>query len=179
MSDKGKKNELKQNKDLLDDHINYLLRIFENEDKRLIIIENKVTQLINQSGLIISIIAFIIPLFYDKLNCVNVYIKTSLGSIFIITIILIGISIYIASGIFKIHKFQYADCSEDTLKKEFKKVKDFKKEYISDLDYCISKNRGLNNEKGSILIKANKLFIFGIYSLILLAIMLIITYFFI
>ncbi|GAA3569783.1 hypothetical protein [Snuella lapsa] len=178
MSEKNKKKETHQKNQLLDDKISYLLRLFENEDKRLTIIENKITHLIGQSGLIISIIAFIIPLFYDKLNNINICTKIGLGLIFILTIILLGLSIYKASEIFKINKFQYADCSPETVNKEFRKIKDFKIEYISDLDYCINKNKGLNNRKGSILIEANHLFIYGIYTLTLLAILLTFTYLF-
>lgn len=178
MSDKEKKNKIKFNKDLLDDYVSYLLRIFENEDRRLNIIESKITRLIGQSGLMISIIAFIIPLFYDKLNCLNLPFKITLGLIFIITILLIGVSIYSASEVLKIHKFNYADCSVETLKKDFKKGQDFKEEYIADLIYSINNNRKLNDIKGTILIKANKFFIYGVYSLIILAILLLLGYYF-
>lgn len=178
MADKGNKNKQKYNKDLLDDYLGYLLRIFENEDKRLNIIEGKVSQLINQSGLIISLIAFIIPLFYDKLNVLFLTYKVVLGISFVLTIFLIGLSIYHSSKIFRIHKYKYADCSVDTLKKNFKKAQDFKEEYISDLIYSIENNQRLNDVKGSILIKANMFFIYGIYSLILLALLLLTAFYF-
>ncbi len=167
------------NKDLLDDYINYLLRLFQNEDSRLNIIENKVSQLISQSGLIISIISFIIPLFYDKLNCLDLGFKIVLGLMFVLTIIFLGLSIFKASGIFKIYKFKYSDSSVETLKKNFEKSESFKEEYISDLIYSINNNKALNNTKGSILIWANRFFIYGIYSLILLSFLLIIGYYFV
>lgn len=173
------KPQLKYNKNLLNDYINYLSRLFENEDSRLNVIEGKISQLIGQSGLIISIISFIIPLFYDKLNCLDLGFKIVLGLVFVLTIIFLGLSIFKASAIFKINKFKYADCSVETLKKNFKKSKNFKEEYISDLIYSINNNKGLNNTKGSILIWANRFFIYGIYSLILLSILLIIGYYFV
>lgn len=169
--------ELKYNKNLLDDYINYLLRLFENEDSRLNIIEGKISQLIGHSGLIISIISFIIPLFYDKLNCLVLGFKIALGLVFVLTIISLGLSIFKASGILKINKFKYADCSVETLKKKFKKSENFKEEYISDLIFSINNNKSLNNTKGSILISANRFFVFGIYSFILLSILLVIGYY--
>lgn len=169
----------KYNKDLQDDYIGYLLRLFDNEDKRLNIIEGKISQLINQSGLIISIVAFIIPLFYDKFSCINLYLKVAMGTLFILTIIFVGLSIYNASEILKIHKFKYTDCSVKTLEKEFKKTHHFKDEYISDLIYSINSNRVLNDVKGNILIRSNKFFIYGIYSLILLAVLLLVAFYFI
>jgi hypothetical protein len=60
----------KKRTDFNDQHVNYLLRIFENEENRLNKLENKITQIIAQSGLIISIITFIIPLFYETLKCI-------------------------------------------------------------------------------------------------------------
>ncbi|WP_031445855.1 hypothetical protein [Arenibacter algicola] len=179
MFEKEDKKEFMYNKDLLDDYINYLLRLFQNEDSRLNIIENKVSQLISQSGLIISIISFIIPLFYDKLNCLDLGFKIVLGLMFVLTIIFLGLSIFKASGIFKIYKFKYSDSSVETLKKNFEKSESFKEEYISDLIYSINNNKALNNTKGSILIWANRFFIYGIYSLILLSFLLIIGYYFV
>ena len=179
MVEKEDKKELMYNKDLLDDYINYLLRLFQNEDSRLNIIESKVSQLISQSGLIISIISFIIPLFYDKLNCLDLGFKIVLGLMFVLTIIFLGLAIFKASGIFKINKFKYSDCSVETLKKNFEKSENFKEEYISDLIYSINNNKALNNTKGSILIWANRFFIYGIYSLILLSFLLIIGYYFV
>ena len=60
--------------ELHNDFIDYLLRIFENENKRLDVIESKISQLIAQSGIIISIISFIIPFMYDKLSNENLQI---------------------------------------------------------------------------------------------------------
>ena len=144
MVEKEDKKELMYNKDLLDDYINYLLRLFQNEDSRLNIIESKVSQLISQSGLIISIISFIIPLFYDKLNCLDLGFKIVLGLMFVLTIIFLGLSIFKAGGIFKIYKFKYSDCSVETLKKNFEKSENFKEEYISDL-ICSSLDTTLFN----------------------------------
>ena len=56
----GDKTE-KRNNLLRDEYISYLLRLFDNEDNRMNKLEGKITQLIAQSGLIISIITFIIP----------------------------------------------------------------------------------------------------------------------
>lgn len=169
----------KYKKTLQDDYIQYLLRLFENEDKRQNVIEGKISQLINQSGLIISIIAFIIPLLYDKLNTLNICFKLLIGVVFIITISLIGFSIYFSSRILRINKFNYADCSPSTVKKEFDKDREFKDEYIDDLIYSLGKNKGVNDSKGTILMKSNRLFVYGLYGVVIQAIILIIAYYFI
>lgn len=172
-----KQNKPTYKKDFQDDYINYLLRLFENEDKRLSIIEGKISQLINQSGLIISIVVFIIPLFYDKLSNLCLCIKIALGLVFLTTIVLIGISIFKASEVLKVHKFRYTDTSVITLKQEFNKLKDFKNEYINDLIYSIDNNKAINDIKANILIKSNKFFIYGVYGLIGLAISLLVAFF--
>ena len=125
----GDKTE-KRNNLLRDEYISYLLRLFDNEDNRMNKLEGKITQLIAQSGLIISIITFIIPLFYDSLKCISIGPKILLGATFLVTVILLCISIFYAS-------------------------------------------------KGSILLKSNKLFAFGIYFLVALTIELLIVSFFI
>lgn len=164
-------------KEYQDDYIQYLLRLFENEDKRLSVIEGKISQLINQSGLIISIVAFIIPLFYDNLKNLHLCPKIILGVIFLSTVGLIGVSIFKASEVLKVYKFNYSDCSVITLQKDFKKLKHFKTEYINDLIYSLENNRGLNDKKATILIRANKFFILGTYGLICLTIFLILIFF--
>ena len=174
----GDKTE-KRNNLLRDEYISYLLRLFANEDNRMNKLEGKITQLIAQSGLIISIITFIIPLFYDSLKCISIGPKILLGATFLVTVILLCISIFYASKIFNIKKFKYSDCSEETVRKGHKKMPEFKKEYIDDLIFSIKRNRGLNNTKGSILLKSNKLFAFGIYFLVALTIELLIVSFFI
>ena len=165
-------------KQLNDEYISYLLRLFDNEDRRMNKLESKITQLISQSGLIISIVTFIIPLFYDSLKCIRLELKITLALTFLITVILLCISIFYASKIFNIKKFRYADCSEETVRNGHK-ILEFKKEYIDDLIFSIDRNRGLNNTKGTILLKSNRLFAFGIYFLVGLTIELLVVFFFI
>lgn len=174
----GDKKE-KRNNLLRDEYISYLLRLFDNEDRRMNKLESKITQLIAQSGLIISIVTFIIPLFYDSLKCINLTLKVILALTFLVTIILLCISIFYASKIFNIKNFKYADCSEETVRSGHRKVSEFKKEYIDDLIFSIDRNRGLNNIKGTILLKSNKFFAFGIYFLVGLTTELLVVFFFI
>lgn len=177
MTDKKKIVSPKFKKEFQDDYIQYLLRLFENEDKRLSVIEAKISQLISQSGLIISIVAFIVPLFYDNLKDLNLCSKIFLGVVFLTTVVLIGISIFRASEVLKVYKFNYSDCSTLTLQQDFKKLKDFKTDYINDLMHSINNNRVQNNKKATILIQANKFFIYGIYGLICLTITLLVMFF--
>lgn len=173
----GEKKKEQIEKLLNDEYISYLLRLFDNEDRRMNKLESKITQLIAQSGLIISIVTFIIPLFYDSLKCIRLELKITLASTFLVTVILLCISIFYASKIFNIKNFRYADCSEETVRNGHKKILDFKKEYIDDLIFSIDRNRGLNNTKGTILLKSNRLFAFGIYFLVGLTIELLIVSF--
>ena len=113
------------------------------------------------------------------MKCISIGPKILLGATFLVTVILLCISIFYASKIFNIKKFKYSDCSEETVRKGHKKMPEFKKEYIDDLIFSIKRNRGLNNTKGSILLKSNKLFAFGIYFLVALTIELLIVSFFI
>ncbi|SNR45454.1 hypothetical protein SAMN04488009_1859 [Maribacter sedimenticola] len=173
----GEKKKGQIEKQLNDEYISYLLRLFDNEDSRMNKLESKITQLIAQSGLIISIVTFILPLFYDSLKCIFLELKVVLALTFLVTILLLCTSIFYASKIFNIQKFKYADCSEETVRCGHKKVSEFKKEYIDDLIFSIDRNRGLNNTKGTILLKSNKLFAFGIYFLVALTIELLIVSF--
>jgi len=52
----GEKKKEQTEKQLSDEYISYLLRLFDNEDRRMNKLESKITQLIAQSGLIISIV---------------------------------------------------------------------------------------------------------------------------
>jgi cell division protein FtsL len=108
---------------------------------------------------------------------INLYYKILMIITFILAVFFIGFSIYNASEIFNIKKFKYADCDEDTVKANHKNLNDFNKEYINDLIYSIKRNRNLNNSKGTILLKSNRYFATGIYTLIFLIIELLIGIF--
>ena len=162
--------------ELHNDFIDYLLRIFENENKRLDVIESKISQLIAQSGIIISIFSFIIPFMYDKLSNENCLFKVAIVLLFFTTLLLFGISIHNASKVYKVSDFKYMDCSPETVDEKFDSENDFKNEYINDLKNSIKNNKKTNNKKASKLITANLYFKLGVYSLILLSLILVINF---
>lgn len=158
--------------------IQYLDRLYENEDKRLEIIESKVSQLIAQSGIVISLISFLIPLMYDKLLEANCIFKILLFMTFMLMLFYLGKSIFEASKIQKVSSFRYMDCSPMTIDQVFDSHEKFNAEYISDLRKSIENNKKVNNKKAEILMNANRFFIYGIFCVMFLSAILMINYYF-
>ncbi|MCG7280373.1 hypothetical protein MHJ94_03595 [Chryseobacterium taklimakanense] len=158
--------------------IQYLTRLFDNEEKRLVVIESKITQLISQSGVVISLIAFLVPFLYERLITSNCLIKVGFSLLFILTVTLLGFSIYTASKIFNVKKFRYMDCDTASVTQNFDTIEEFNSEYISDLKNSIENNNKVNNEKANILLKSHFYFVRGLYSLITLTIILILNFLF-
>lgn len=167
---------MKYKQELHQDFIEYLLRLFENENKRLEVIESKISQIISQSGIIISLVSFLIPFLYDRLVNENCLSKIIISLLFLVSISLFGLSIYQASKVYKVSSFTYMDCSPNTINQKYKTIEDFKNEYIEDLKKSIENNKKTNNKKATHLINANYFFVFGIYSLIFLSIILVIRF---
>ncbi len=152
-------------KEFLNDYIDFCLRRFENEKNRMIVIERKIYQLLNNSGVIVSIIAIFGTILYNQITF-SFWSNMTFLLIFLITLFPIGKSIYIARGIFKSDKFTYMDLSpKQTFAKNFKTIDEFKNDYIHDLIHSIDQNKKTNNLKASILIKSNQWFAIGLYFL--------------
>ena len=127
-------------REFLNNYIDFCLRRFENEDNRMLIIERKIYQLLNNSGIIVSIIAIFGTILYNQIT-LSFWSDMAFLLIFLITLFPIGKSIFIARKIFKSDLFPYMDLSpKQTFAKNFKTIDEFKNDYIHDLIHSIDHN---------------------------------------
>ncbi len=156
-------------------HLETLNEIYNNEELRGQAIEAKLSSLINNSGIILTLIAFIIPLVYDYSSKINCCLKSIILALFVISLVLIVMGVFIAaktlnSGNFVYHRISARSILSDTGNR---------REFIRDKIICIGKfikaNTDTNNARANILIKAQWCFkygllLIGVLSLILAAV---------
>ena len=160
------------NEILADKHLEYLKERYSYEEQRQSIIDNKLSQITGQSGIIFGIVGLFIPLFYGSLSQLPVIMKIILSFLLFISFIsFVGSIIYSAKSL-NIRKFSYSTTSTKTVLKNHQSEQEFVEEEIKDLIYSINHNLELNNIKGTYLNKAHFGFKTGIISIGILSILL-------
>jgi hypothetical protein len=144
--------------DNLEEKVAYLRELYTEENERQNIIEGKMSQVLGQSGVILSLVGLFIPMYLDKLTQTNSCFKVSLIIVFLATLVLYFWTILISSRYLNAHRFSYKRKSADTVNRSFSSKEEFNQEEISDLLDSINTNSGINDRKVSDLKKAYTLF---------------------
>jgi cell division protein FtsL len=148
----------------LDERIQYLREIFQFEETRQSTIENKISQIIGQSGVVFSLAGLFIPLFFDKLDRINSLEKILLLLIFIFALFFYLWSILKATQSYQIDNYKYATITPETILK-YKKKDELDKIIIQDFLYSCQVNQISNTHKANKLIYANNAFKSGSISM--------------
>lgn len=141
----------------IDDKITYLKDIFQFEESRQSTIENKIAQIIGQGGVVLSLAGLFIPLFFDKLDGIDLWKKIVLISIFIISVFFYLWSILKATQSYQINNYKYATGDPNTVI-TYKMEKAFKIVVVKDLIYACKVSEISNNHKANKLLYANNAF---------------------
>jgi len=170
-----KEKTYKYKKGVSEDHLKYLEGIYLYHKDRNGTIENKLSQISNQSGLILTLISLYIPIFYNKLLSFNPIFKLFVLIVFLLGFTLLMISIVKSRNFLNISKYKYVVNDSLTVFKDHTTKAAFVKEQIEDYLFAIKENSKITNEKGSILIVANKFFTGGLITIAVLSLSLIIN----
>jgi hypothetical protein len=148
---------LETDREKLELHKSFLQGIQKDELARLTVIETKTSQLFSQTGIIIAILGFFVPLIVDKLDAPLLRL-TFIGLLFIAAFFYLR-TIHSAGKNLNIRKFKYPRSKAETvLDPDLRTVNQFHAEEIRDLLHSIPIHVDLNNKKGSNLLKAHNSF---------------------
>src|SRR6185312_4635383 len=120
---------------LAKNYLKYLEDLFSYQKSRQETIENKNSQLLGQASVVISIVAFFIPLFYDKFGDIDPSLKWTSIILFVLAVFHYSMTIYNAGLILQINKYPYSVGGTSTITKENRAIVeiDFVNEQIEDL----------------------------------------------
>jgi len=152
------------------EHLRYLKELFDYQETRQSTIENKLSQLMGQTGIIFSLTSLFIPLFHKEFSSYELYTRLLLLIPFIISLTMFLVSIYYSTKSLDISKDRYSAGSPKTVTNYYLNTEEFIKVEINDLFTSIVTNTHLNNNKADKLINAQKYFRRGIIILGLLLI---------
>lgn len=148
--------------DLSDEHVLFLKDTIKDEENRQNVIENKLSQITGQSGIIFTLIVLFTPLFYDELNDIGLVWKITFCVIFFIGFLLFALSIYHASDTLKINDYPYSRPDiNTTLDSAVNNKVAFVERNIKDLITAIQINKETNNSKAGLLVYSHRAFTGG------------------
>jgi large-conductance mechanosensitive channel len=139
-----------QDESKLREHRDFLVRLQENEDKRLESIDSKTSQLISQTGIIFSLLGLFIPIMMDKASDLGIVVKTILIFLLVVSALFYMLTIHNALRNYRISKYTYGRSGANNVL-DFKDstAEEFLAEEIRDILSCINKNIQNNNRKGT------------------------------
>ena len=152
-------------------HVDYLKLILDFEKSRGVAIENKLSQLTGQSSIVLSLLALFIPIMIDKFEEQTVW-KIFTIILFLFCFLAFVIAIFHSTKTLDIKNFSYSTGNSATVTKEFDEANGFEKEFVSDLISSLNRNSSVDNQKGNILLFAQRSFRTGIILVGLLGIFL-------
>jgi len=159
-------------------YLDYLSNLIEHNNNRNEAIENKLSAINRQSGLILTLSGLFIPLFYTRLSELVFFPRLIIGLLFISGFSLLAYSVLKSRSVFKINKFNFMTHGESTLRKGLSKH-DLVKEMVEDSFTILKNNQQIVNNKGSLLIKCNSLFNYGIILISVISLILVFSSFFV
>lgn len=139
------------------ERIAYLKDVFQHEESRQATIENKISQLLGQSGIVFSLASLLIPLFYDKLHDYGLMKQIALSALFFASILSYMWSIHKTTQTFQINKFKYSTITAVTMLK-YPVLSKLQEVLITDYIFACKTNTLSNNSKANKLIFANNAF---------------------
>lgn len=160
------------NPELQDDYIRYLDRLFEFQETRQSTLDNKMTQVLGQTGVVFTLITIFAPFLYGNLEGYSTCVKWLFFGVFIAALICFITSILFASKTLNVKNYNYMVGNVSTIKKDHKDKSDFIDEEINDLIMSVEYNINTNNSKGDSLITSQKFFTYGIGIISLLVVLL-------
>jgi hypothetical protein len=173
------KENYKYDKDLSEEHVQFLKDIEQYEESRLLGIETKLSSIIGQSGIIFTLIALFIPLFLNDLNNISLSLKGMYCLLFVVGFVFFVKSILAASSTLKINDFPYARPDiNSALAKTIKERSFFIAGLVKDLITTIEINTAANTKKGNNLMIAHRDFVCGILTMGILGLVLTLQTFF-
>lgn len=147
------------NSEKLRGHREFLQSIENKEDSRLDLLENKTSQLVTQTGIIISLLSLFVPIFMGKIFDQNIFFRIAVFVMFALAIWLYVLTIHRATKNYDVEKYVYSRPSpENVLKYQDKPLDDFTAIEIKDLLWSINQNEKTNNKKADNLIYSNRTF---------------------
>ena len=150
---------------LTEEHLTVIKDLKNEEESRLSSIENKLSQIITQSGVIFSLTSLLAPIFKDSLSDLSLGIKIVIIICFIASFLSFLFSILVASKIYRIHNFVYIRQNPaSVIEKPPIDKGSFLVANIKHLIVEINHNKEVNNIKANLLIYANRLLITGFVS---------------
>lgn len=153
------------------EYLRYLDTIFKYEEDRQKTIENKLSQLIGQTGLVFALSSLFIPLFYGHLKNTSFYFVFGCIILFVIALVMLSWCILIVTKTLDVRLYKYMTGSVSSLNKPYDTIQDFNKIEIEDLKKCIETNSQTNNIKATHLILASRKFAIGIISIGILSLL--------
>lgn len=153
-------------------HLETLNDIYNNEEQRGQTIEAKLSTLINNSGIILALTAFIIPLLYDYSSKINLCLKSIVFLLFVVSLTLIIAGIFIAAKTLNSSNFVYHRISARSILSDTGNKSEFIRDKITYIEKSIKANTDTNNTRANILIKAQWYFKYGLLLIGLLSLIL-------
>lgn len=148
--------------DVSECHLETLNDLYNNEEQRGQAIEAKLSTLINNSGIILALIAFIVPLLYDHSNKIGCCLKSVVIVLFILCLVLIVSGIFIAAKTLNSGNFIYHRISAKSILIDTGNKGEFIRDKIICMEKFIKANTETNNTRANILIKAQWCFKYGL-----------------
>ncbi|KQC00390.1 hypothetical protein [Pedobacter sp. Hv1] len=134
----------------LREHRDFLVRLQENEDKRLESIDSKTSQLISQTGIIFSLLGLFLPVMMDKASDLGILVKSILILLLVLAACFYLLTIHNALRNYRISQFKYGRVgANNVLQFKDKSTEEFIAEEIRDILSCINQNINNNNRKGT------------------------------
>lgn len=156
---------------LTERHLETLTELDANEDRREQVLESKIGLLINNSGIILAVITFFIPLLYQNLSNSNYSctIRYIIVGLFIASILLIIIGIIIAAKGLNSSRFKYLRIDAGSVLED-ENLEQFLADKTCFIARQIERNTEVNNKKATILINAQKFIKIGLCFIVALSI---------
>lgn len=152
----------KEESEKINQHKEFLKSVLEQENSRLGYIENKTSQIISQTSIVFSLLSLFVPIIVDKFENENIYLKTLIIIILLLTFSFYLLAISNALKNFDLIKFKYPySGSANVLNFKNNTLAEFNAELVRDFLYCIDRSIEINNEKATNLLHAYKSFKLG------------------
>lgn len=149
--------------DNLSEKLDYLKALDQQEATRLSTIESKLSQLVGQTGIMLTLLGLFISNYLGKAAAWPSYFKFALIIFFFICLFFYLATVYQATKHFNIINYRYGQRDASTVKKKFGSKESFQLEELKDLMYSIEQNTGLNNSKGDDLMYSYRSFQIGTF----------------
>lgn len=153
-------------------HLETLNELYDNEEQRGQAIEAKLSTLINNSGIVLALIAFIVPLLYDHSAKIEYCFKSVIIAVFVLCLVFIISGVFIAAKTLNSSKFVYHRISAKSILMDKGNKEEFLRDKIICMEKYIQANTKTNNTRANILIKSQRFFKYGLLLIGMLSVIL-------